>query len=157
MHLYSQMTLLCKFSIKDHQHIFETAGNLMHDIIRANFNIISEENFEQNLQDTVKRILILQLHHLYDRDIEPDINQIILEALSLLYDTLIPKRSFRSTFIINKPNIDEYSKQIEILRNKPQPDQRTPEWYERRHNLITASNAYLALGSEANQKERRPE
>lgn len=145
------MTLLCKFSIKDHQHIFETAGNLMHDIIRANFNIISEENFEQNLQDTVKRILILQLHHLYDRDIEPDIDQIILEALSLLYDTLIPKRSFRSTFIINKPNIDEFSKQIEILRNKPQPDQRTPEWYERRHNLITASNAYLALGSEANQ------
>jgi len=145
------MTTLCKFNVEDRNRIFETAGNLMHDTIRANFNIISEESFESNLHENIKRILILQLHHLYDRDIEPDIDLIIREALSLLYDTLIPKRSFRSTFIINKPDIDQLSKQLDILRNKPQPDQRTQEWYERRHNLITASNAYLALGSEANQ------
>ena len=33
----------------------------------------------------------------------------------------------------------------------PQPEQRTKEWYERRQNLITASNAYLAFGSESNK------
>lgn len=145
------MTSLCRFSLDDHQRIFEMVGNMIHDIVTRDFNIISEERFELNLHETIKRILILQLHHLYDRDIEPDIDQIIREALSLVYETFMPKRSYRTTFIINQPNIEILSKRLEILRNKPQPNQRTPEWYERRHNLITASNAYLALGSDANQ------
>lgn len=133
------------------QCIFETAGNLIHNMINDNLQLVSEENFETNLHDTIKRILILQLHHLYDRDIESDIDQIIIEALTLTYDTFMPKRSFRSTFIIDKPDVDHIAVQLEILRNKPQPEQRTPDWYARRHNLITASNAYLALGSDANQ------
>jgi len=38
---------------------------------------------------------------------------------------------------------------IRALQEKPQPDQRTPEWYERRNNLITASAASKAFGSQA--------
>ena len=143
--------LLCKFSSKDHNSILNTACNLITDIIQTNYNAISEENFEQNLTETVKRILILQLHHLYDRDIEPDIDQIIREAWELVNATFIPKRSYRSTFIIDKPDIDCMSKRMKVLRNMPQPEQRTQQWYERRHNLITASNAYLAFGSESNK------
>ena len=35
------------------------------------------------------------------------------------------------------------------MRNIIQPVQRTPEWYAFRWNLITASNAYKALDSQA--------
>ena len=35
------------------------------------------------------------------------------------------------------------------IENKPQPEQRTKEWYEFRQNLITASNAWKALKSQA--------
>ena len=38
---------------------------------------------------------------------------------------------------------------IRALQEKPQPDQRTPEWYARRNNLITASAASKAFGSQA--------
>ena len=41
---------------------------------------------------------------------------------------------------------------IEYVRNKPQPTQRTPAWYEFRNNLITASNAWKALKSKADRK-----
>jgi putative phage-type endonuclease len=34
---------------------------------------------------------------------------------------------------------------IEHIKQKPQPEQRTEEWYTFRHNLITASNAYKAF------------
>ena len=37
---------------------------------------------------------------------------------------------------------------IEYLRSIPQPVQRTPEWYLFRWNLITASNAWKALGTQ---------
>lgn len=35
------------------------------------------------------------------------------------------------------------------MKSKPQPEQRTNEWYEFRHNLITASNAYKAFESDS--------
>jgi putative phage-type endonuclease len=39
------------------------------------------------------------------------------------------------------------------LRNMPQPAQRTNEWYQFRHNLITASNAYKAFESQATKNQ----
>jgi len=41
--------------------------------------------------------------------------------------------------------------QIQYLQNIKQPAQRTAEWYAFRHNLITASNIWKAIGSEANK------
>jgi putative phage-type endonuclease len=38
---------------------------------------------------------------------------------------------------------------IEGIKQKPQPEQRTEEWYSFRHNLITASNAYKAFESQS--------
>jgi putative phage-type endonuclease len=43
--------------------------------------------------------------------------------------------------------------QIELLRNIEQPKQRTPEWYNFRNNMITASNAYKALDSESKKNQ----
>jgi putative phage-type endonuclease len=43
------------------------------------------------------------------------------------------------------------TEKIEILRNIPQPEQRTEEWYITRYNLITASNAYKCFENETTQ------
>lgn len=40
------------------------------------------------------------------------------------------------------------TKQINYLKQLPQPEQRTEEWYIFRHNLITASSAWKAFSSE---------
>ena len=45
--------------------------------------------------------------------------------------------------------IRKMTEKIQTLREKPQPDQRTPEWYSRRNNLITASAASKAFGTQA--------
>jgi putative phage-type endonuclease len=45
--------------------------------------------------------------------------------------------------------INKITQKINYLRNIPQPVQRTPEWYQFRHNLITASNAYKAFESQS--------
>jgi len=60
----------------------------------------------------------------------------------------IPLRSYSNTFI--KPFINhEITSKINVIRSIPQPVQRTPEWYEFRHGLITASNLYKVFGSES--------
>jgi putative phage-type endonuclease len=45
------------------------------------------------------------------------------------------------------------TKAIARLRAIPQPDQRTPEWYRFRHELVTASNAYKAFHTEASRNQ----
>lgn len=41
------------------------------------------------------------------------------------------------------------ARHLEMLRRVKQPEQRTAAWYDLRNNLITASNAWMALGTEA--------
>lgn len=62
----------------------------------------------------------------------------------------IPRRSYQNPRynVLNKGFIND---QIEKLSTSTQLVQRTPEWYQFRHNLITASNIWKAIGSEANQ------
>lgn len=45
----------------------------------------------------------------------------------------------------------ELHDKIQRLKSLPQPTQRTPEWYEFRNNLLTASNLYKALGTQSQQ------
>ena len=65
----------------------------------------------------------------------------------------IPRRAYcnprpNNYEIVNK---DSVKRQIDLLQSLPQPAQRTPEWYKFRHNLITASNIWKSIGSEANK------
>jgi putative phage-type endonuclease len=60
-----------------------------------------------------------------------------------------PPRSEPNTqlTILSNEEILFLKKQIEFLKNQPQPQQRTDEWYEFRNNLMTASNMYKIFGS----------
>lgn len=58
-------------------------------------------------------------------------------------------RSYTPNTLSPIQDLDKIRKQIAHLKSLPQPPQRTPEWYAHRHNLITASNIYKALGSDA--------
>lgn len=62
----------------------------------------------------------------------------------------IPMRSLfeRLPNVLQKrPRISEH---LKFLRNIKQPEQRSDAWYNLRNNLITASNGWMAFGSEAN-------
>ena len=66
------------------------------------------------------------------------------------WDSTIPLRSScRSS--IKSLCISTLSATIDHLRTLPQPTQRTNEWYEFRHQLITASNLGKIFGSEASR------
>ena len=62
----------------------------------------------------------------------------------------MPPRSYKTTYIRKIPNTKKMDAKIQYLKSKPQPDQRTQEWYLRRYNMITASNAWKILDSQSN-------
>lgn len=80
-------------------------------------------------------------------DLEADALCRFCEALYFRH--INPARECGSTFIRKPPNVEIINKKLAHIRSKPQPDQRTPEWYKFRHDLLTASNAWKAFDSQA--------
>jgi len=126
-----------------------TCVELMFDYINENTYAITEPDFEETMIENVEEIFKLQ-NLLDDETLEEYFDDIVETALMLFYMQIVPPRSHSITFAKTIPpkDVEIIKKKIEYLREKPQPDQRTPEWYLFRHNLITASNAYKCFESE---------
>ena len=85
-----------------------------------------------------------------------DIYNSILIAHNMLEKYYIPVRSYKTSFIrilqtpYKKTIID---KKIYKLKNIPQPEQRTDEWYRFRHTTLTASSIWKVFYSESTQNQ----
>ena len=82
-----------------------------------------------------------------DLDLEADALCCFCE--SIYFKCVVPPRECASTFIRKPPNVSIIDAKLARIRAKPQPDQRTNEWYRFRHDLLTASNAWKAFESQA--------
>ena len=69
---------------------------------------------------------------------------IVCEAFE---DGFMLPRAINPTTILAPVNVLKIKEQLAFLRNIPQPDQRTNEWYHFRHKYITASSAWKAFGT----------
>ena len=137
----------------------ETALHLMDQYIQDEPHIISEPNFHNILFEEIKNIFSIQfepyIETIYNwEEVEDDINELLEEAFVIFITIFHPDKLNQE--ILNQEILNQENKynneelilieeKIQKLREIPQPIQRTPEWYEFRWNLITASNAWKAF------------
>jgi putative phage-type endonuclease len=81
--------------------------------------------------------------------IDAYIQELYNDIIERFYEEIAPPRISPATHPDHVINHDIIHDKIRKLQEKPQPEQRTPEWYERRNNLITASAASKAFGTQA--------
>jgi putative phage-type endonuclease len=135
----------------------ETAFELMDYYLKNNPTVISEPDFYEEFYEDVCDFLLIQFEDqfLFDDSIEDEFLLVLDDIFTIYIDTFVVDRSNFETTAENNNNIttEQIENQINYLRSVPQPVQRTKEWYEKRHTLITASNAYKAFekGSGLNQ------
>jgi putative phage-type endonuclease len=133
----------------------ESVLKLMDTYIEENPTAVTEPDFEEIFDEEIRDLIMLQFedHIQFNEDAEDDINEMIDKAFEIYYATFGNERSngLENNDINNNNNnkINEIQNKIDKIRSKPQPPQRTSEWYQFRHNLITASNAYKAFESQA--------
>jgi hypothetical protein len=138
------------FNDEESLELYQTCTYLMEEFIRDHPALISEPDFEDIFDENIHNLM----HSHFDFDIfytcdsEDEMDEIIEHAKNDFFKHFMPPRSYPDSIIIEEPDFDYISEQLDVLRNKPQPTQRTKEWYEFRHNLITASNAYKAFESQ---------
>jgi len=142
--------------------IVESALHLMEDYMNENPTAISEPDFEEEFLEDIKELFYIQFEEeILENDwVEDDLNELLEEAFKIFITTFYPERS---CFVTSKTGSDDDDDnntnkfenmkiildKIEHIKQKPQPTQRTDEWYTFRHNLITASNAYKAFESQS--------
>jgi len=139
----------------DALHLLESCLDIMENFINNYPKIISEPDFEETFKDSIEELMYIQFEDelKWNTLLEDDIDMIIEEAWDIFFNSFIPFRSYPSSIILTKPNIEHIEKHLNYVRNLPQPVQRTKEWYELRHNLITASNAYKCFESQSMQNQ----
>jgi putative phage-type endonuclease len=109
---------------------------LMTEYVQDHLEHMHKENFTTEMVHEVSEMMKAQCDDICD--------EVLINAL-----LLFPHGRISYTC----PPMENITERIEKIRKKPQPVQRTPEWYEYRHKLITASSAYKALGTEAKIRE----
>jgi hypothetical protein len=139
--------------------VYESIEEYLEDEIEK----ISSTKFSKNMIDYISELLEIQIEsidgsELSDTYIKPTFEEIV-EFVSNICEEFFfkdinipfPPRSYPNTFTIEKTNeeISEISEKIKFLREQYQPKQRTPEWYEYRNKLLTASNIWKVFGSES--------
>lgn len=148
-------------SICDSEHILKMIDEYLVD----HFYIISDPDFELILVEDLKQLCGLQ-NEAEDTDVFEELNieyldidynrykdTLLYECIYYYYLHFMPRRSFDQSFVYSLPDVEKVSIKIANLKGKPQPVQRTPEWYSYRHNILTASNLYKVFGSQALQNE----
>ena len=139
---------------QDEIELVTTCLELMHNYIDENPYAISEPDFEEEMMENIKELYKI-MPTLLSEDEMDDFEDVLETSLALFYTQIIPMRSYCNTFAkpLSSNSIKKRLAKINYLRNKPQPEQRTPEWYLFRHNLITASNAYKAFENEVTRNQ----
>jgi putative phage-type endonuclease len=114
----------------------ETALDLMREYCQENLDTMHKDSFSIEMIQEVRALLESQFEAVDE---------------TVLIKSLVMLPCGRTSY--HCPPMDHVAEKIDKIRSKPQPAQRTPEWYEYRRTLLTASVAYKALGTPAKQRE----
>ena len=140
-------------SSDDTFNIIPIIVDMVDDYIVDNIINYSNIQFKEQIYSDIYDLIYIQMQPIYEEDITDDLKHLLSITLNIYLNTLMPPRSYTTTFIRTKPNFKSLESKLIYLKNKPQPEQRTSEWYKMRHNLITASNAWKSFGSESSKNQ----
>jgi len=120
--------------------LFETLLLLIDEYITSNIVSMKNEDFDEDLYLSIKSLYTIP------------VSITLKDALCYFFTYIMPRRSYKTTFIRNVLPSNIGAK-LEKLKNIPQPAQRTPEWYEFRHNHLTASSIWKVFGTNSQQNQ----
>ena len=145
----------CKWSEDECIELEYSVYELMDDYLYNDIQRMSKPNFMENMINDITNVLYTQFIEsklCKELDYE-DIKYYVSELCGLFFETNpnIPARSYKTPPPCSPktPNeIEKIESQIIKLKNMHQAKQRTREWYESRHNIITASNLWKVFSTE---------
>ena len=139
-----------------------TTCKLLIEYLNENLLEFCYSDKNEELHNNILELYLLNFEDNFNReiynhdDLKNDLLNTIVISNNLIYNFVIPPRSYKSSFIRikqTKYKKKHLRKKINYLKNIKQPEQRTNEWYIFRHKTLTASNIWKVFGSESTQNQ----
>ena len=129
------------FNDEEALEIYQTCIYLMDEFMKDNPKLISEPDFNETFDENIQELMHCHFDCdiFYTEDAEEEMEEIIDHAKTYVFKEQIPPRSYPDTIILEEPEYEFIKKQINILRNKPQPVQRTKGSKEKEERVIRES------------------
>lgn len=131
---------------EDYDELLEGIIILIDNLIMSEPMLYAKPKFHDIIIDEVTNLIQIQLEDTY----KPDylIKRAVNEGMRHYYTVHNPRRSYNRSIILKLPNVIAMTAKLNYLKNIPQPEQRTNEWYLFRQTVLTASSIWKAYGSE---------
>ena len=133
-----------------------TIYELTHEYIQSHVLDMHDPSFHTRMCDEISNLLFSEwnqtglCHENQYEDIHTHCNAICNHYFDL-HISHSPRRSQPDTMILQHHAKERYMTIMDGLLSIEQPEQRSAEWYEFRHNLISASSLGKILGTEASR------
>jgi len=144
-------------SSEERVSLYESMYEMIYEYMSNHIMTLKSMNFDEQLKYYVVENMEIIINEITTQENGDELISIIKEVYSharkAYFAQFMPPRSYPTTFIRMVPNHEIMKAQIELLRNKPQPEQRTSEWYKFRYNLLTASSIWKTFSSQNSQNQ----
>ena len=139
-----------------------TIMQLMYDYVIENPTHIHNATFHEDMMESVEELIRTSKIEDIDNDSDDDelfddLGELVNNAIDLFYMQIMPRRSTdmsaSNTKATNTTRTYRTRQVLARLNAMTQPVQRSAEWYEYRHSLITASNAYKIFDTPSTQNQ----
>ena len=132
----------------DTSDLCEMAIECVDSFVNENVYLYSHPKFRCKILDNVCDLLNITFSDIPSIK-EDALITIVSESIEYYFNTIGTPRSYKMSKIINMPDVNIITSKLLKLRSIVQPEQKTPPWYLFRHNMLTASSIWQALGTQA--------
>ena len=135
------------------EDVKELASGLVETYLSDTVQDMHRTTFRDDMICDVVKMIKCQLQNLHDHIDEDMVEMVTVDAVNGVYGSMVPDRSTTHRYLCPRQPADIIRPRIQWLLQQPQPEQRTPGWYKQRYNLLTASSAHKALGTQGKINE----
>jgi hypothetical protein len=151
------------FTQEEVDALYEAVFGYIDYLVMSNISSFSDPHFHKKVELGIYELLEATFSDIcgtdlfmitYDMEIE--LESIGDSGIEDYFTSIVPLRSYSTSFIRQSCDVSlsqsrsRVEQNIEYLRSVPQHPQRTPEWYKRRNEMITASSAWKVFKSDSN-------
>ena len=141
------------FTDSDIDEFRESIYLIIDDFVKNNILEYMYYDFEARIFEHTYQIVSLLYSEIIDTFKSIDLSEMVEEGITLYFNIIRKPRSYHGPHITTPQNKRSLQRQIQHLRNLPQPEQNTPDWFDFRWTRLTASSAWKALDSAAKKNE----
>lgn len=143
--------------LTDHEEeeLLESMLYVLDEYIHENIRIFEQSSYKTILEEYIHNEIYMILSLVIDENIDDIVVELTAKVL-YYYFNIHPRRSYSKNYVIHKQSEEDKTdiqSKIDIIedKNKCEPEQCTPGWYERRKKLLTASSIWKCLDTESSK------